>query len=617
MKAFLHRALIPLIVALPFILPATDPRIENLDYIKNTFDVYYAPADWKRDHFGWSLNDTINASKQKVQNDPNMTLKEYQRVVRDLFNSTKDYHVQVHFFSTEFATLPLRVLGSQGKYFVVSIDREKLPLEQFPVQEGDELVQIDGQMTQSVAQMLIHEELGDNTSETDERLADLLLTRRSGKLAHVVPNGNTALTIKSKATGKSETYTLAWEYESEKINAPPTRRAIKLPKKEKAGSLMITPLYEGLRFGKETEADEEETKENESPYDLGTKISYLPELGQVIWSSDPKDTFHAYIYLTMSGKKIGMVRIPSYVPDDMMGALDTFSKLMNKFQKETDALVIDQINNPGGMVIYLYELAARLTDKPLTLPKHRLKLAQSELASALDTLEKGQKNIDKFKSFVVMIDEYLLPFENGTADAAYVDSCLNGLVLDREEAAKIRAEGPQAAYEFVYNLLKSMKAQFLLFLNIFESGMIDARFVIDEWNYGHLFTQPTYLMGIEKIDPNVNAQYTKPILVLINGLDFSGGDFFPALLQDNERATIFGTRTSGAGGCVSSHSYPNLYGISSLRYTNTIAERSNGNPIENLGITPDIHYELTENDIVNGYGDYKQAINEAMEELLK
>jgi hypothetical protein len=42
----------------------------------------------------------------------------------------------------------------------------------------------------------------------------------------------------------------------------------------------------------------------------------------------------------------------------------------------------------------------------------------------------------------------------------------------------------------------------------------------------------------------------------------------------------------------------------------------NGNPIENLGVTPDIEVHFTPRDLEEGYPDYINAIHEAVRELL-
>jgi hypothetical protein len=45
--------------------------------------------------------------------------------------------------------------------------------------------------------------------------------------------------------------------------------------------------------------------------------------------------------------------------------------------------------------------------------------------------------------------------------------------------------------------------------------------------------------------------YDKPIIVLIDEFSTSAGDIFPAMLQDNQRGPLVGTRTNGAGGSTS------------------------------------------------------------------
>ena len=113
-----------------------------------------------------------------------------------------------------------------------------------------------------------------------------------------------------------------------------------------------------------------------------------------------------------------------------------------------------------------------------------------------------------------------------------------------------------------------------------------------------------------------NIHYTKPILVLVNRLDFSG-DFFPAILQDNKRALIMGSPTAGAGGYVNKVVFPNMNGISYFSYTVSMAERKNSQPIENLGVAPDIYYEITENDLASRYEEYSEAILKVVDTMVE
>jgi hypothetical protein len=84
---------------------------------------------------------------------------------------------------------------------------------------------------------------------------------------------------------------------------------------------------------------------------------------------------------------------------------------------------------------------------------------------------------------------------------------------------------------------------------------------------------------------------------------FNGSqEFLAAILQDNKKATLFGKRTAGAGACAKRIKLPpNQLGVVSLTLPWTRAWRTNGQPIEGLGVHPDVTYELTVEDL---QGDY-------------
>lgn len=524
----------------------------DLDLITHQLNVQYAPAEWKRSYSGWDLNAELAKAKDRLAAmTPHITQKDFHQVVKDFLGSMNDYHVGVSFASTESASLPFSVKGAEGHYYITSIDTDKLSPTYYAIEVGDEILLFDGLPIEETIESLRWSNASNSNAATDQRLAELALTSRSGARGDFVPRGTVSITIWSNAANRALTYQLIWKYQPEQIatrKKPPSNGS----KSAFQSWSMLSPL-DNL-FGAKEKLD--------SP--LGARESAIPFLGNPDWVSDPDYPFHAYIYLNADGKKIGYIRIPTYRKhrEDVIG----FGGALYYLQRNTDALVIDQIDNPGGYVPYMYALASMLTDRPLSTPKHRLTITQQDVLKAIQELE------------------ILTTIEN-EAEAA-------------EFFAQLGEVGGATSYQMVQ----------------FEIEF--CRFIINEWNEGRTLTNPIYIQGIDQINPHPQCQYTKPILFLVNELDFSGGDFMPAILQDNQRATIFGTRTAGAGGFVAALEFYNRNGIDSIHFTRSIAERPNKLPIENLGVTPDIAYSMTAEDLQFGYKGYISAVNAAVSDLL-
>ncbi len=535
--------------------------IRDLDFIRNTFDVKYAPADWKKRYAQWDLAEEIDVAKARVQACDDLTVKNFQRIVKYFFNSTKDYHVGVSFWSTEWAALPFRVCGANDKFFISYIDRARLPARSFPFQIGDELVMFDGRPTGDVVRELREVEIGNASPDTDQGLAEILLTKRTGSSGMNVPHGPVTITVKSVKANTTSSYQIIWDYAPEKIrelafkhfNFEGFHHPRKVCEHKFFNKQMVMPFAKDLSPEADGCLD---------PNEMGARKSFVPQLGKLLWQNDESDPFYAYIFESPSKKKIGYVRIPNYSG----GAyeVESFARVIAYLEKNTSALVIDQVNNPGGSVYYLYALTSLLTDGPLHTPKHRMTITQEDVAFAL---------------------EYEQLFANIRSD---------------DDARSVLGDSMHG-YPVTYQT-----SQFML--NFF-------RFIVDEWNSGRTLTKPYYLYGVDSINHHPETRYTKPIIVLVNRLCFSGGDFFPAILQDNKRVTLFGSKTAGAGGYVDSFFYANPFGIAHVHYTGSIAERIDNNPIENLGVTPDIYYDVTENDLQTNYSGYVQTLLEAVDAL--
>lgn len=560
---------------------------DNLDILKNTFEVYYAPYQWKKSYADWDLDEKIAEAKASLDVIEPITMKDYQRILKTFFNSTKDYHVGIYFYSTEEAYLPFRIHGSQGKYFIAWVYKPLFSGLKDPLRVGDEVVLFDGVSVHDLVQSLKDSDFGNPESQTDQALAESDLTMQLGECGYVIPKGPVTLTVRHAGTKDVTTYRLNWYYYPEYITDPvsPFEIAKKAKLLTEAGGQyhvsngdryplgkhsffakeMVTPRYKKYKAAckRRAKAFEADYDDDEDDKFIGDTKSFVPVLGEIVWTAGKSNPFEAYIYLSPEGKQIGYVRIPHYGGGNY--SADKFSQLISKFEIETDAVVIDQLNNPGGNVFYMYALASMLSPTPLEVPCHEMAITQEDLFFALE----GEDDL-----FDVRSDE----------DACEViGSNLWGYPVD-------------------LTLARQMLHYF--------------RFIIDEWEAGRRLTNPEYIYGVKHLALHPKVQYSKPLLVLTNSLDFSCADFFPAILQDNGRATILGTRTAGAGGYVLSHDYPNLFGILDYTFTGSLAKRSDHTPVENLGVTPDIEVELTPHDLEYNYVDYVERIHQAVRDLL-
>lgn len=537
----------------------------NLYGMRAVYRAEYAPADWKMKWTSYDLENEFKKATEAVNSSPNLTMDQTRQILKNFIYSMKDYHTSISFISTETATLPLNVRSAGDHVYIVYIDRSKLSEQSFPFNVGDELLSFGG-LTAKEAIAAVQAETPSNVPETDLQIAELGLTRRRASRGLTVPKGPVTLEIlpqgqESKAGKKVQ---LIWDYTPEKIASRSESKNPPLNMKLMTGTLDSLGQKPSRFFKPRMDVLFDKPKTAENPYGLGTRKSFIPDLGVKLWESDKSSTFYAYIYKAEDRKLMGYVRIAQYEATDYVKAVADFAQIVDRFQKTTDGMVIDQVNNPGGSVFYLYALASMLTDQPLRTPLHRMAINQADVADALTQIA----DLEKIKT-------------EQEAQKAIKSSELDGYPPSLQFA------------QFTLDYYK---------------------FIVAEWTMNHKLTSPYWIAGVNHINPGV-SQYTKPILLLVNHLDFSGGDFFPTILQDNQRVTVMGSRTAGAGGYVSDIKIQNNIGIDSFRCTESIAERIDGNPIENLGVTPDIPYEMTAEDFTQNYAPYVKAINKELSKL--
>lgn len=529
-------------------------RVQDLEIIRHHLQVSYAPLEWKKESNAFDLDQVFREAKLEIAKQEALTTKQFQQIVRKVLNKLQDCHVGMMFYSTEKATLPFSIRGIEGRYFIDWIDQMELSPSFYSIGMGDELLQFDHRPIQEVMDELLLLCCNGSNESTNNRQAELNLTNRLGEMGDQVPQGSIMLTFRTKE-GNQKSCQMHWNYTPESIF-----NLFDLPKKS-----FLSMDRENERVSMMNPA----CKASSQRGWMGSPTSFLPYFGEPTWISEPGSKWHAYVYLHPSGKSVGYIRIPHY--EDSHPQAVAFGEILTILEEKSDVLVIDQLHNFGGYVDYMYELASMLAIEPMKAPYHRIKITQKDAMGAYSLLEK----------------------------------------MKRDEIVRTVFDDPIKQESGDNNDTLPSNHQQNLFLKSFYE------FILSEWNQGFHLTAPTPILGVDLINPHPKYRYTKPILFLIDEMDFSGGDFMPAILQDNGRAILFGSKTAGAGGYVKSFQFPNLNGMWRCSYTASIAERSCTKKIENLGVLPDIEYQLTAEDLQDHYKGYVEAVNQALHEFFR
>jgi C-terminal processing protease CtpA/Prc len=264
------------------------------------------------------------------------------------------------------------------------------------------------------------------------------------------------------------------------------------------------------------------------------------------------------------GYRIGFIRIPSYGPSNQTAALAQFRQEIAFFEQNTDGLIIDEMRNPGGSVAYLNTLVQ-------SLMPNRFRTLGFELRAT--------------SQWVLAISSAL-------------------------ESARA-----QNAPEHVIALLQQL---------------LDNIATANSENRGRTGPIPLDDLSLDRGPATDSAgrtiAYTKPLMVLIDEMSASGGDAFPATIQDNGRGVLFGMRTMGAGGNVVRVDVGN-YTEGFTYVTQSLMVRKDnvtvdGYPstayVENIGVHPEIVQDyMTRDNLMQGGRPFVDAFLAAMVEHIR
>jgi hypothetical protein len=259
---------------------------------------------------------------------------------------------------------------------------------------------------------------------------------------------------------------------------------------------------------------------------------------------------------TVGGKKVAFMRVGTFMAslDKIASVMKFLSEQIPQWESSTDAMILDLTSNDGGYVCYGENVASFLVDKTIDAPKFQIKPTRTWSVEFEMELEWTSDDNDR-----AIITEMVNQIRESLASDA---DLTEPLPICRLDGKVLPADG----------------------------------------------------LGLSK------ATYSKPIIILVNELNASAGEIFPAMLQDAGRAIVFGARTMGAGGSVGAVGPMGNSDISvsiteSLVWRTkkiTTPEGIRTHYIENVGVIPDVGYEVTISDFLGYYEGYLSALEETL-----
>ena len=527
----------------------SEQRVSDFQEMVSIIDRNYGPLHWKKSTIGLDWKARVEEFRSKIA--ATKSDAEFYRVMAQFLNILQDAHVRVIAPTNYFSSLGFLCDYVEGKVLINKIDALKLPRQLFPFKKGDQLLAI-GDVPVERLMLDLAQFSATGNEATTKRIAAVTLTYRQESIGLVVPRGLTTVTVLPRGASTPITVMATWItkgipllelddlahanlVKSDYFDIPKSKA------KTKTGKELMQSISEMSLFNLGLSKRYKEDLIRMGVEELGNPISMF-ELP--VGSINLGAPLTAAVYQA-AGKRIGILRVPTFEDPNVIQVLAQAIVIM---ERETDVLVLDQTNNPGGQAQLISGLASMFADKSF-------KDIRFELRPSLAWLE-------RFRGF-------------------------------NDEVDAVLAKDPN---DVVANALQ---ARFTYLEEEVRDALKEKRFL----------TRPISLDikgGNGMIQPQVSVRYTKPVLMLINELDISAADAFPTVLKDNGRVTLFGAAAAGAGGNVKEHG-PLANSYLKFNLTESLFVRPNGQYVENRGVKPDIEYQVTEEDFMNGYKKYTRA----------
>ncbi len=487
---------------------------------------------------------------------------DFYEVMVSYVASLNDAHDVYTLPSSFTARLNFGVDIYEGKLLVDTITRTRLPAAEFPFLNGYELVSIDGQDAQKLLDGLLKYQIAANPRSTRRLAAQLLTIRPQQLMPHAADVPEISSVVFRRPDGGLEMYRIPW-----------TKSGLPLVN---VGRYTTPSSVKALRRSSETEGEPDYMKPllalwncqlpDRAVNGFGSQfpifVNSLPANFKIRLGS-PGDVFFSGTFV--SGQyTIGFIRIPDFTPANSAAAVTLFQREIDFFKRNTDGLIVDVMRNPGGSVAYMNQLVSLLMPTTWRSLGFEVRATSSWVASISSSYESA-KAVGAPQSILDQLQfiKDAIVSANQANRGRTVPIPLDDITIDRSPAMDSRG--------------------------------------------------------------NVLA-YDKPLMVLVDEMSASGGDAFPATLQDNSRGPLLGWRTMGAGGNVVGWE-AGSYSLGTVRVTQSLMNRKNpivtseypaAPYVENIGVRPDIPVDyMTRDNLIQSGKPFVDAFIAAMTDYLQ
>lgn len=609
-----------------------EQKITDMLWLYSQFDENYAPLEYKMEKFGFDYQ-TIKAVYLKAA-ESTKSNGEFYLLMNHFVAQFKDPHTTTHFYH---GGLPGRVsiafLGfaghRQGSNFVVT---ELLPsydqkTSSFPIEIGDEISELDGRpLTEIIQQDLVpFADIGYEESNLTFHMNRIFTRVSTSEVFPVTPDGqlrmNSEVTVlKQKVSSKD-----CESVEKEKKHSCKTQL-----KKKSYNKFIIPWIYKDIyEFNVEqSQATRSTDKKQEQTLQFKNLSQPFPVLlGLSGFDGALKSPQELVKRWSRSFSKSHFMD-SFYFPNDVQS---WSAQLMKSENDETSS--IDELNRPHSILMrnrFIPSSARFITSKNATFPTYiteekipstggnkrsETKLVATLFLNTFSPEQSHEEVVQEFKNTLETLRFYRI-------NDLIIDLINNGggsLSLGMELAQNLSAQKidmPSLQLRISESWLNEFELKTLSAPSDSEREIAFRVFeqLEKEYKEGKRLSSP---IGAEilipfQLRPNLNLKENLNIVLLTNEMCASMCDIFAGILQDNQMATIVGSRTMGAGGNVVNHfQAPNSH--MHIRQTESLVVRSNAEKsyIENNGVQPDYPMNVSKTS-----GSKYQSIREAAIKLL-